>query len=302
MEFLSNLLTETLSQLNLYGQLNSRKIAMRVRSFLFTPANRIDRMKRARASGADWIILDLEDGVPPADRAEARHRVARFLQGSSSSVERLAVRISSLATADGVRDLAMLVEQAAWPEMVVLPKVETAKEVHQLRSVAVECGAVSWIMVTLESASALADAAVILRECGSRVVAGYGSGDHTAQTGARMSETGLAWARGQIVNAAAVAGVPVVDGVCVEIRNHELLRREAELALEMGFWGKIAIHPEQVSIINTTFTPTSEAVAHSRELLDASEAVGGGAFAFRGKMVDGPILAQARRILDAAAD
>ena len=273
---------------------------MRFRSFLFTPANRLDRLERATSSEADVVILDLEDGVPAVARSAARGALQAAFETLPGSDAALAIRVNPLTTADGFRDAAMLLELSNWPQLICLPKVETAKEVEQFRNLAASVGQDPWIMVTLESALALADPLPILRGAGLKILAGYGSGDHTAETGAAMSRPGLSWGRGQIINAAGAAGCPVIDGVCPTFNDDEALEAEAQLGRELGFSGKIAIHPKQVPIINAVFTPTEDEVDRARRMIAVSEATGGGAFAFEGKMVDGPVLDHARRVLAAS--
>jgi citrate lyase beta subunit len=273
---------------------------LRTRSFLFTPANRLDRLAKARASGADWCVMDLEDGVAPGEKANARAQVAGHL-GSLDAAGRagLALRVSTLTTADGLRDLTMLLDAPCWPEMLVLPKVESAKEIEQVRSLASHAGHAPAIMVVLETARGIEAAPEILRARAPETVVGYGSADHTSETGGTMSAASLAWARGRIVNACAMAGVPAVDGVCLEFRDMDRLRAEARMVKDMGFAGKIAIHPDQIGPINEVFTASAEEAAQARAMIAAAQEAGGGAFSFHGKMVDGPVLAQAHRTLSA---
>ena len=273
---------------------------MRTRSFLFCPANRPGRFSKAVAAGADWVVLDLEDGVPANERMMARQIVCSYLSDTGGNASGFALRINSLATIDGILDAGMLIDMDVWPGMIVIPKIETSKELSQIQALAEAKGKAPALMATLESTRALADVRQILRDFQTVRVVAYGSGDHTAETGAAMTETGLAWGRGQIVNAAAEAGVPAVDGVCLDFRNDAALAREARLAREMGFAGKIAIHPGQVAGINDVFTPSPEEIDRARKMVAAFTAAGGGAFSFEGKMIDRPVLANARRILAAA--
>ena len=273
---------------------------MLLRSLLFLPAIRLERLEKALASGADMIVLDLEDGVGPEDRSAARRALDDLARsGMKAQADRIAVRINSLATADGIRDLAMMLEWSAWPAMLVVPKVEAAAAVRQVAALASAKGSPPALLLTLETASGIAFACDIAAAAPSGSILGYGSADHMAETGGTMSEASLAFGRGQVVNAAATRRLSAVDGVWLDFRDAAGLASEAELVKSMGFSGKIAIHPDQVAPINRVFTPTPADVAEARALLDAVAMAGNGAFAFNGKMVDAPVLARARKIVEA---
>ncbi|MTH95581.1 CoA ester lyase [Roseibium sp. RKSG952] len=271
---------------------------MRTRSLLFTPADKIERLSRARASGTDWMVLDLEDGVAPVRKAPARSAVHQNLvEASPSALGRLALRINTLRSPEGIRDVTMLLDTPVWPAMLVLPKIESPEEVLQIRTLADAQGKHPLLLVCLETAIGLERAGNIFRQAGPKILAGYGSADHMAEVGGSMSSQALAWGRGQVLNAAGSAGVPALDGVCLSLKDREAVMREARLALDMGFCGKLAIHPAQIDPINAVFTPASAEVERARAMVDASHDRGGGAFLFAGKMVDAPVLAHAQRVL-----
>nr|WP_275982181.1 CoA ester lyase [Frigidibacter sp. ROC022] len=266
---------------------------------MFTPATRLDRLARAMAAGPDWVALDLEDGVGPGDKASAREALSVFARDElRPRADRVAVRINALSTAEGIRDMAAMLDWPIWPGMLILPKVSAPSEVAQVLALAADCGQAPVIMAVLETAEGIANAEPIARALPGSGVLAYGSADHMAETGGEMSAPSLAWARGRIVNAAALAGIPAIDGVWLDYRDAEGLTAEAQLAKSMGFAGKIAIHPDQIAPINSVFSPTGAEVESARALLAASEAAGGGAFSHNGKMVDAPVLARARRIVE----
>ena len=284
-----------------------------VRSILFTPATRLARragsVERALATGADVVVLDLEDGVGPADKDAARRALGQVFSDADAGVRgqsgRLAVRMNGLDSADGVRDYAAALEWCWWPGMVVVPKVEAAWQVRQVaRMVSVSgadaSGGAVRLLLTLETARGLETAAESLAAAPALSVVGYGSADHCRETGAAAVAEGLVWARGRVVNAAAAYGLAALDGVWQDYRDLAGLRAEARLVKSLGFSGKIAIHPDQVAVINEVFTPSAADIATARALLAAAAAAGGGAFAFQGRMVDAPILAQAQRVVNTA--
>ena len=270
---------------------------MSLRSLLFTPATRMDRLDKALGSSADWVALDLEDGVGPGDKASAREALTAFASNGLAKVaSRVAVRINAANQPEGIRDLAAMLDWPVWPGMVILPKVEAAAQVAQIVSLSQRRA--SAFLLTLETALGIENAVEIARAAPSGSVLGYGSADHMAETGGTMTNPSLAFGRGVVVNAAAAAGIQAMDGVWLNYKDLEGLRMEAELVKSMGFAGKIAIHPDQIGPINEVFSPTREEIATARTISKASDKAGGGAFAHNGKMVDAPVLARARRIVD----
>lgn len=272
---------------------------MILRSLLFLPANRLDRLDKALASGADRIALDLEDGVGPDAKGQARAALGALAGGRLNELAgRIAVRINSLDTPEGIRDMAAMLKWPVWPGMLMLPKVEHPAQISQIGALAASCGWAPSLMVTLETAAGIANAAAIARAVPHGGAIAYGSADHMAETGGGMTAPSLAHGRGQVVNAAAIARVPALDGVWLDYRDTPGLTAEAEQVKAMGFSGKIAIHPDQIAPINAVFSPGAKEIESARAMLDAANAAGGGAFAFNGKMVDAPVLARAQRIID----
>lgn len=272
---------------------------MSYRSILMTPANRLDRLEKALGCGADWAVLDLEDGVGPADKDAARRALTEFAGSALAAVaKRVAVRINAPSAPEGIRDLAAMLDWPVWPGLVVLPKVEAPAQALQLAALAATRPYPPRLLLTLETATGIANAVEIARAAPQGAALGYGSADHMAETGGTMSEVSLAFGRAAVINAAAMAGVAAVDGVWLDYKDPSGLEREAELAKSLGFAGKIAIHPDQIGVINSIFSPSAEEIATARAMLAASQSAGGGAFAFGGKMVDAPVLARANRIAD----
>ena len=247
------------------------------------------------------MIVDLEDGVSPDLKDDARMALGLFAQDDfGGTAAKTGVRVNGFDTAAGISDLAAMLDWPSWPGMIVVPKVESAFQVQMIREIARSCGHDPRILATFETARGIECAAEILGQAGPGVVAGYGSADHTAQTGGAMSPAGLAWARGRIVNAAALAGVRAVDGACLDITDPALAKQDAMLAREMGFAGKIAIHPRQVPEINAAFAPTSEEVTHAQAIIDAFESASGGVCVVDGRMVDRPVVERAHQTVAAA--
>ncbi len=267
------------------------------RSILFTPATRLQWLEKALAAAPDWVALDLEDGVGASDKDDARRALTAFSESGMGGLSgRLAVRINAPDTPAGIRDLAALLDWPVWPGVLILPKVDAAAQVRQVARLFSGGKSPPTLLLSLETAAGIADAVAIARAAPDRAVIGYGSADHMAETGGSMTEGALAYGRAQVINAAATVGCPALDGVWLDYNDQSGLRTEAQLAKSMGFVGKIAIHPKQIATINEVFSPTLEEIETAREMLAAAQAAGGGAFAFKGKMVDAPVLARAKRI------
>jgi (S)-citramalyl-CoA lyase len=271
----------------------------RVRSWLFTPGTRPDRFDKAAASGADVSIIDLEDSVAPGDKAEARRAaLAHLSQAAAGSVGR-ALRINALVTRAGVADLQALLESEASPDYLVLPKTESAAHLLILDHLLAEASKVTRLVALIESAQGLAAAEDIAASTPRLTALLFGAADMSADLGAGTAWTPLVYARGRLVAACALAGVLAIDSPFFDVKNHEGLTQETSQAVALGFAGKAAIHPNQISPINAALTPRPEEVARARAIL-AENAKGVGVV--QGQMVDEAIARKARRILAAAGE
>lgn len=274
---------------------------MNFRSMLFTPATRLDRVEKALDAAPDWVAIDLEDGVGLGDKDDARDALgALAASGLGGNAARIALRINTPASTHGIKDVAALLEWSNWPALLILPKVEAAAQVRQLAGIIRELGKDTRIMAVFETARGIANANCIAESlqngANDVAVVGYGSADHMAEVGGEMTPPSLASGRAAVLNAAAILGVPALDGVRMQLRDEEGLIADAMLGKEMGFAGKIAIHPAQVAPINKVFSPSGQEIAEAHALIEAAEQAGGSAFSFQGKMVDPPLLARALRI------
>ena len=274
---------------------------MRLRSLLFVPGDRPDRMAKAAASGADALILDLEDSVAPAGKAEARTAIAAFLREERTLP--LFVRINPLDSGLADDDLAAVL--TAHPDGIVLPKAEGAASLAALD--AKLSGDIHILPIVTETPAAVfacgSYGGVTDRLCGLT----WGAEDLPAAIGAETSRENdgrytapYELARSLTLFGAHAAGVAAIETVYPDFRDLDGLAAYAARGARDGFTGMMAIHPTQIPVINAAFTPSAEAVAHARrvvELFDANP--GAGALALDGKMVDAPHLKAARRLLGA---
>ena len=285
-----------------------------MRSMLFVPGDRPERFAKAAASGADAVILDLEDAVVPEKRPQARLEIAAYLASAERNVP-LWVRINPVDTDDALGDLAAVID--ARPDGVVLPKARDGADVHRashwLEAHEARCGfaigSVGLIPLITESAGALLNAASFAVLPARVAGLTWGAEDLAADIGAFGNkspdgeyELTYALARSMCLLAAAAAGVPAIDTVDTEFKDVAAIERRARASRRQGFAGKLAIHPGQLAPIHAAFSPSDDEVRWAERVLAAFRAAPGtGAVAFEGGMLDKPHLRQAERVLAAAS-
>jgi citrate lyase subunit beta/citryl-CoA lyase len=278
---------------------------VRLRSLLFVPGDRPDRMEKALGAGADALILDLEDAVAPAAKPEARRQVAAFVAAHRQA--NLWVRVNPLDGSEADRDLDALL--GSHPHGVVLPKAEGGASVDELARRLTERGNATALILAIATET---PAAIFQLGSygGARRLAGltWGAEDLPAAIGASTSREPdgrftppYELARSLCLFGAAAAGVAPIETVYPAFRDLDGLSAYAARARRDGFTGMMAIHPAQVAVINAAFTPSEADLAHARAVVAAFEAhPGAGALSLDGRMIDRPHLVQARRTLAAA--
>lgn len=279
-------------------------------SLLFVPANAPDKFAKARAGEAHALILDLEDSVPQAGKAEARQNVVRLLAAAPAGPQQIWVRVNAAASGLLLQDLAAVV--AARPFGIVLPKCcgrESLEPVgHYLDALeaaaGIPLGSTKILAIVTETAQSLFRlgdlAGVTPRLWG----LAWGGEDLSADVGALSNTAGGAMtepyrlARSLCLFAAAAAGVRAIDAVCVELRDADRVRGEAEEALRDGFAAKMAVHPAQLAPIHAAFQYPPEKLEWARRVVAAFEQEPSrSALEIDGRMVDAPHLKLARRML-----
>ncbi len=280
------------------------------RSYLFVPADSERKMKRAAQVGADALILDLEDSVAPAARPEARELARRFLEGHDG----VWVRINPIDTDDAVADLEAVVPAA--PAGILLPKARSAADADALAerlaglesANGLEAGSTRIIVLCTERPEALFTLGTY-RDATPRLAGlSWGAEDLGAAVGAsaRRDEEGnwlppYATARSLCLFAAAAVEVAAIDTVYTDFRDLDGLARFAANARRDGFSGMLAIHPDQVEVINRAFVPTAAEVERAERIVALFAAnPGTGTLGLDGEMIDRPHLVQAERILQLA--
>jgi (S)-citramalyl-CoA lyase len=270
---------------------------IRARSWLFTPATRPDRFAKASEDGADVAILDLEDAVAPKDKAQARITALDYLAGSPADGVLHALRVNGLDTRAGISDLDALLGSRVAPDFLVLPKTETAGHLQILDRLLTAAGKATRLIGLIESAHGLAAVEAIATATPRLAGLMLGAADMAADLGSATAWEPLAFARGRLIAACALAGVMPIDAPFFDIRDETGLKQEVAAAVALGFAAKAAIHPAQIGAINAALTPSAEAVEKARAIL-AENAKGVGTV--DGQMIDEAIARKARRTLAAA--
>ena len=289
---------------------------MSERSWLFIPGDSERKLAKAERCGADVVILDLEDSVAPEQKAAARGRVGGFLAAHAGRrATQLWVRINPLGTAAAMADLAAVI--GARPDGIVQPKTRSPADVIRLgqdledleRRHGLAPGSVRILPIATETPEALF-AMGGFGQCGARLAGlTWGAEDLSVAIGASANqEASGAWtapyqlARSLCLFGAAAAGVAAIDTLHIDYRDAAGLRASCAAARRDGFAGKLAIHPDQVAVINECFVPSAAELAHAQRLVALFAAnPGSAALSLDGRMVDLPHLRQAEKALARAA-
>lgn len=264
----------------------------RATALLFVPGHRPDRFGKAAAASPSGIVIDLEDAVPPAQKADARVAAAAYL-GTAGRDTPVAVRLNPISTRPGLDDLAMLADGLLDADGILLAKVETARDIELTR---VHAPAMP-ILAAIETAVGIGAVADIARALGPVDALGFGGADLAADLGCAFAWEPLFSARCALVAAAAIGRVGLFDVPHLDIADAAALRAETERVRAMGFTGKLAIHPAQVATIRDVFQPHDDEISRARRVVAALESANGGAAQLDGKMIDLPVAIAARRTL-----
>lgn len=284
-----------------------------MRSLLFTPGDSDRKLAKGLTSDADVILIDLEDAVAGNAKEAARKNVAEFLsqQTDRTGSPPLYVRINDMETRWARDDIEAMVP--ARPAGIMLPKARAQADVDTLSAIldelepkaGVDKGSISIIVIAPEIPDAILNMASF-QECGPRVTGiTWGSEDLAASLGSQSSRDGngayrnpMELARTLCLCAGSVAGIHAIDTVYPDFRDLDGLKLSAELGAADGFSGKMAIHPDQVPIINAAFTPSDEEIAHAGKIVAAFETEpDAGVINLDGSMIDRPHLVNAQKLL-----
>lgn len=268
------------------------------RSFIFTPGLRPDMYPKALASGADIVCVELEDGIAPKDKAEAREKaLALFEQPQADDgVERI-VRINSMRERFGIEDVNAILASKTPPPALMMPKVRTPDEVIILDQLLTEAGHETRLHVIIETNEGL-EAAFEIAKCSDRIDAMFFGGvDMAAELRCQNNYDALLYARSRVVHASAAAGIDVIDVPYLDLDDPDGMRVEAERVRDLGFSGKGSVHPKQIAALNEVFTPTQVQIARARRIISEFEKADTGLVVIDGKLIEKPALRDMYRIV-----
>lgn len=281
-----------------------------LRTGLFVPATRPDRVDKALGVGADVIIIDLEDAVALALKEQARETARQKVIEHAS--RKLLVRVNSIDSGHNQKDLKYVMVSSLTG--IMLPKVECSdhiREIHQRllgceRECGMELGSIG-VVVTIESARGLQNVFRILSEAihpARAILAAFGAADYSLDMGIDVSRDGseLHYPRSRIAVACRAAGMeaPLDTPFMIDLKDLDGLRADGRRAKKLGFQGKLCIHPTQVGPCNEIFSPTAEEIRFARRVVESfekCEAEGIGALQLDGKFIDYPVVERSRRII-----
>ena len=268
------------------------------RSLLFVPGLRPDRYQKALDAGADIVCIDLEDAVAGPRKAEARElTMPLFGEDTHPHVERM-VRINALSTPDGLKDLSAIIESANPPPSIMIPKVQSAQEVRLIETL-LSAGSARKVRfcVIIETNQAL-ECAIDIARASQRIDSMIlGAVDMSADLRCEKSWEPLLYARSRLVHAAASAGIDLLDVPYLNLEDPDGLQKEAERCAKLGFTGKASIHPNQIPVINSVFTPDAATVERARKICTAFENDDTGLVVVDGELIELPVVRSMYRVL-----
>lgn len=263
-------------------------------NFLFVPGTRPERFSKALDSGANGVVLDLEDAVPEEDKDDARNAIrTAWSSFTAEQKKRLVIRSNSPGSKFYAADL--ILAQELNIACILIPKSESQDEINGAALVLPNTTIIPMIetAIGLENIREIANSNRVIRLA-------LGNLDLQADLGmiCDQNETELQTARFQIVLASRLAQIaPPIDGVTPSTDDLERINRDAQRAKAMGFGGKLCIHPKQVSIVKSAFMPSQDEINWAQRVIDADKASKGGAVKLDGRMIDRPVVLLALRTL-----
>jgi citrate lyase subunit beta-like protein len=280
------------------------------RALLYMPGDDRRKIEKGTTLGVDCICMDMEDGVAMSRKTEARAVIALAMKELYFGEAERCIRINSIGS--GMESYDLVAALATNPDAIVVPKIESADQVkwvsdhiesYELSSDQV-IGTVR-LMVGVETAKGILNLRKIAEADRRLEAIIFGAEDYAASIGARRTKeaTEVLYARQSVITACIANDLQAIDMVYIDFRDLEGLRLEAEQGAGWGFSGKQVIHPDQVPVVQEAFTPSVEEIDYARrvvETFEASQREGRGAYALDGKMIDMPLLKNARKVLERA--
>ncbi len=273
------------------------------RSVLISPGDQRDKLEGALETAADAVVFDLEDGVAPEDKPAARETVVATLRDVAGTADRAVLVRLNPPDVGGSADIAALsdLDIEHHPDGFVLPKIDGPAAVEEHREHLRAAGFDGDLWCLIESPSGVLNAESIAHARGVSALI-FGGEDYTAAIGGDRTKesTEVLYGRQHTVAAATSAGVEAIDGINTALNDTEQVKADAREAKTFGFDGKLAIHPAQIDPIHEAFTPTQEQVEWARRVVQTAAETDEGVFRVDDEMIDAPLVARARAILETA--
>ncbi|AUW58980.1 CoA ester lyase [Sphingobium sp. SCG-1] len=278
-----------------------------VRSVLYMPASNAKAIAKARILDCDAVILDLEDAVGPDEKVDARIRALEAVREGGFGHRQVVVRVNGLDTPWGREDMEAIAASAVAPNAVLAPKISTAGDVHAYDALMASLPPATQLWIMIETARSIFTLPAIADAAQETRLAAFvmGTNDLCKETNARLvaGRAALVPQLCMAVTAAKMAGLAIIDGVYNELQNAAGLEAECRQALEFGFDGKTLIHPNQIDIANSVFSPTEAEIGFAKAVIEAFEKpenASAGVLKVDGKMVELLHLEQCRRLMAVA--
>jgi len=281
--------------------MSDERIARSRRSFIFVPGLRPEMFPKALKTGVDMVCVELEDGIAPKDKSEARQKALELFRQTqvNDGVERI-LRINSIRERFGIEDLNSILTAKTPPPAIMMPKVRTPDEVILVDQLLSEAKHPTRIHVIIETNEGLEAAHDIARSSKRIDALFFGAIDMAPELRCENSWQNLLYARSRVVHAAASAGLDVIDVPHLDLDDMDGMRIAAEQARDLGFAGKGSIHPKQISVLNEVFTPPPAKIEKARRVIKEFEAADTGLVVIEGKLIEKPALREMYRIVTIA--
>ena len=268
------------------------------RSFIFTPGLKPEMFPKALASGADMVCIELEDGIAPKDKEEARIKALKLFEVAQADdgVERI-LMINSMRERFGIEDVLAILATDTPPPSLMMPKVQSPDEIIMLDQLLTERGHKTRLHVIIETNAGL-EAAYEIANCSSRIEAMFFGGvDMAAELRCENNWQQLMYARSRVVHAAASAGLDVIDVPYLNLQDLDGMCDEAKKAKDLGFAGKGSVHPKQIAALNDIFTPSKDNITRARRVIKTFEDADTGLVVIDGKLIEKPVMREMYRIV-----
>ncbi len=268
------------------------------RCLLFMPGDDLKKIQKGISLGVDAVVMDLEDGVALNRKASARTTIATALSDLDFGRSEKIVRLNPIGSGLETDDLAAVLPLR--PDSLMLPKVESATQVQWVADQI--AGTDIRLLALIETARGVVNLKDIAAATDRLDTLIFGAEDLAGDIGATRTKAGweVFYARSAVVTHAAAFGLQAIDTLCIDFNNETALLEDCVIGAQLGFAGKLAIHPKQVPIIQDAFTPNDAQIDYARRLIAShiqQQADGVGAFAFDGKMIDRPAIRAAEQVL-----